>query len=366
MQVKKISGSQFGTVMFVMIVSTAILFVPAITVQKARQSAWLAISILPLGVGLVTLFLVTQLAHYYPGKTLFEYSESLFGKRGGKVIALAYAAFFLFGNILVIREFAEFLVGIFLPYTPVWVLIGIVVGAALYIVPKGPEVIARMTQFILPLFVIAFIFLVLLSIPEMKLARLEPFGEGGIRPILQGSVIPASWYGEIVLAAIFIPFLNKPQEGFGKGAFALLAIALVLTVTTLATLAVFGPDLTGTLMFPFLSLVRYIKISETLQRLDIWIMPIGILGILLKISVLYYAGYLGVTKVFLGKDSKAILYVLALLQVAAATYLFDNSLDLVDVLVQVWPVLALVFEVAIPVLLLSVTLLKKKWQRIQS
>jgi spore germination protein KB len=54
-----------------------------------------------------------------------------------------------------------------------------------------------MAQFVLPLFVSTLVVLMGLAAPSMDLGKLQPFLEGGILPIIWGSVVPASWYGEI-------------------------------------------------------------------------------------------------------------------------------------------------------------------------
>lgn len=365
MEVKKISGIQFMTILFFTIIATAILFVPSITAQKARQSAWLASSILPLGIGVITLYMVIKLAGFYPGQSLAQYSESIFGKILGKLVAMLYTGFFLFGNILIIREFAEFLAVEFLPGTPVLVLATIEVASAAYVVMKGPEVFCRMAQFILPLYLLTFIVLILFAIPDMSLERIRPFFEGGVWPILEGSLTPASWYGEIVVATVLIPHLNKPKEAMLKGTLALVGVMFVLTINTVATLSVFGPDFTGLMMFPFLSLVKNIKISEVLQRLDVFFMGIWITGMILKVTVFYFVSYQGVTQVFKEKGKKIILISLGVIQVAAATYLFENSLDLLNILGEVWTIVALIFEVGILAFILAVAYLKNNLKKKQ-
>lgn len=108
MKTEKISGTQVATVLFLMIVATAILYLPGIATQKAKQSAWLSPICSSLA-GFVSLWLVTKIGQRFPQSTLPQCSDIILGKIGGKVFAGSYVLFFLMVNILIIRQFTEFL-----------------------------------------------------------------------------------------------------------------------------------------------------------------------------------------------------------------------------------------------------------------
>ena len=102
--------------------ATVILFVPGITAAKAKQSAWLVPLFLPVLTGFTTLWTAWKLGRRFPQNTLVQYSGVLLGKAAGKVVAGAYTLFFLILNVLVIREFSQFLTLTLLPRTPAYIL----------------------------------------------------------------------------------------------------------------------------------------------------------------------------------------------------------------------------------------------------
>ncbi len=364
--VRNVSDTQLAILMYITIMATATLFVPALTAQRAHQAAWIATGVLPAGTGIVTVFLVTKLAALYPGQTLVQYCQAIFGKWLGKLFALSYVAFFLFGNILVIREFAEFMAIMMLPGTPILFLCALIVLTGVYIAPKGPEVLCRMAQFLLPLFAGSFLLLIALTTPDLKLDRLIPVFEGGLQPIVQGSIVPSSWFGEIVLVAMFLPNVNKPREMRGKGMATILAVGLVLTVDTLTVLALFGPNLTATLMFPFWSLAKYIKLGMTVQRLELFVVSFWVAAMILKVAVFYYAAYEGLAQSLGVANREWVLYPLAVGQIMAANYLFSNTLNLSHLLGGIWPKVALLFEVPLPLFFWLVASYRKRPKRKQA
>ncbi len=342
-----------------MIMATVILFVPGITAEKAKQSAWMA-PVLASVAGFISLWVAWQLGQRFPGKTLPQYTEILLGKILGRILALGYALFFLTVNVLVIREFSEFLTVTLLADTPGIALTTAIVLIGGYAAAKGIEVIARMAQFVLPVFIFTLLFMMVLAAPGMELGKLLPLMEGGILPVVWGSVAPASWYGEIVVLVMLLPMVNKPKEVRRKGALALLAAVVFLTLDTVVTLAVFGPNLTADVVFPFWFLVRYIEFGNYLQRVESLIVVLWVAGIVVKVAMFYYLICFTTAQVLELKKYKPVLYPVALVQILIATYLAANTQELSEILDKYWPPVGLLFEVVLPAVLLAVAAVRRK------
>ncbi|MDP4127275.1 MAG: endospore germination permease [Bacillota bacterium] len=358
----KISETQLAMLMYITIMSTVTLFVPAVTAKEAHQDAWLTGAV-PMVMGILSLFLVTRLAQLYPGQTIIQYCEGIFGKIIGKLLAFLYVAFFLVTNIIIIRELAELLAIMFLPGTPIIVLCSVFILSSVYVVIKGPEVMCRMAQFLLPLFVGIHLILIPMTMPDWKIERVLPILEGGFRPILRGSIIPSAWFGEFLLVAMFMPNVNKPQQMFRKGIFAILLIGASLSMAIFTSLVVFGPELSTILTFPSMSLIKYIKIGTIFQRLETYTLVFWIGIMFMKINVFYYVTNEGLAQSLNKNNSKWILWALAVVQILGATYLFRNTLDLSRFLTDVWIKLAFIFEFALLLILWFTALVRNKLTR---
>lgn len=344
--------------LFLMVMATAVLFVPAITAQRAGQDAWLATSLLPGLCGFAVLRVAWKLGQRFPSWPLPRILERLLGKWLGTGFGVLYLLFFLFMNTLILREFGDFVIIAYLPKTPLTVLHALIILLAWYAAMKGLEVIVRMTQFVVPLGVVGFFLIILLAIPDMQPARLLPILEGGVRPLLSASLIPASWYGEIAILLFIQPQVNKPAEILRQGGYALLLMTLFCTLDTLAALLVFGPQLSGSFVFPFWSMARYIE-YRSIERVDSLIVLIWISGMVIKTALIYYIFCLAGSQVFHQASYRKLLLPAAILQFLVVTWFNPDTLQLADILARIWPPVALVFELGLPGLFLLISWWKK-------
>ena len=361
--VKNISETQLAMLMFLSIMSTVTLFVPAITSQIAHRDSWLATGIIPSITGIINLFIVNKLSMMYPDQTIIQYGESIFGKILGKLFSFGYIAFLLITNIVIIRELTEFLSVMLLPGTSILVLNSIFTLSGLYVVPKGPEVLCRMGQFLLPLFLTFLIILIILTVPDWDLSRLTPIMAQGFSPIIRGSIVPTAWFGEIFLVAMFMPNVNKPQQMLQKGMITILILGTFLTIVTLSAVATFGPHLTAILTFPMMSLIKYIKISSIFQRLETYMIGFWVGAMFMKIMVFYYSLNEGIAQALNINNSKWILWMTALVQILGSTYLFSNTLDVSQFLAEIWVKIAFIFEFGLLIFFWFIALIRKKLER---
>lgn len=346
--------------MFLVITATIILFVPAITAQEAGVSAWMVPLIVPTLAGYLTVWTVCKLGERFPGLTLVQYGELLLGKLVGKLLGSLYALFLLILNVLVIREFAGFFSITMMPNTPILVLNLTLVLVGGYAALQGIEVIGRMTQFVLPLFVLSFLLLITLVLPDADLDYLQPLLGDGVMPIVKSSVVPASWYGEIGVLVLLLPMVNKTQEVKRKGFITLLAVAGFLTLDTLVTQSIFGAEQTASLMFPFFQLAEYVERGNFIQRIESLIAIMWITGIVVKVALVSYLISLGVSQVLGLKTYRSAIYALMPLQLILGTYPVISALNLSQILAKYWPPFGLFFEVVVPLSLLMVAFLRNK------
>lgn len=346
--------------LFILVMATVILFVPGITAAQAKQSAWLVPLFLPVLTGFTTIWTAGKLGQRFPQHTLVQYSVILLGKAAGKLVAGAYILFFLVLNVLVIREFSQFLTLTMLPKTPAYILNMAVVLVGCYVAAKGIEVVARMAQFIFPLFVVGTLFIFVLAIPSMEPGKLLPLLEGGIVPIIRSSVTPASWYGEVIVLVMLLPSVNKPQEAKNRGFLAILAVAGFLSVDILITLGIYGPELTGYFHFPFWLVAKYIEFGNYLQRVESVVAVLWITGMTIKVALISYVIALTTAQVLGLTGYRPVFYPLALVQIMASSYPLINIAALGVILDQYWPLFALQFELVLPLVLLFVALIRRK------
>ncbi len=356
----KISGTQLAMLLFIFVTSTLVIYVPAFTATEAKESAWLAASVLPFTFGYLTLWVIYKLGSNFPTQTIFQYGGIIVGRFLGKGLGIAYIIFLLVMDILVLREFSDFLAMTTLPLTPrLWVLFSIV-GVATYGAYQGLEVIVRSVQFVFGIYLGGFATAILLGLSNFEFGRLLPIMEEGLMPIIRGSIVPSSWYGEIVILAILFPLINKPKEIKKNGLIALVAITVFVTVDVAVTIGVLGSKLTSSFAVPLWSMARSIELGEVVQRLESFLLIFWITGVVIKTTLLTYLICLGFNQVFGFKNRKVVLGGVAVFELFIGEFMLGNASQMHVILQKFWPPFGMVFELGIPAFLLAIIKLRKK------
>lgn len=357
----KISPRQTGQLMFITILATIILFVPAITASLAGHDAWVA-TFTGSMFGLIVLAFLAWLGHKHPGQTLFQYSETILGKWPGKAVGLIYVFGFIHINAIIVREFGDFMTTSFMPNTPLSVFNFSLLVLAAWAVIAGLEAIARMNEFIIFLVISFLLIIITLSTPNWDLGNLLPFFSRGLMPILEAGMIPAAWHGEIILLAVILPFMTRPARAFLAGATAIFASASLVTLGVIGALAVFGPELVASFRFPLHLFTRTINLGGILSRFEVVVMVTWVAGLFIKTSFFYYCASLGLAQVLGISEYRPVVLPVGIMLATLSISLFPDVTVLVDFLKNTWPRYGIsVYFLGLPLLLIAVTIIREKF-----
>lgn len=357
---EKISSSQCLLLFITLVTATAVLFVPAITAQEARQDGWLSALVFSTLFGLLVAVICTSLGLRFPGRTVIQYSPEILGRFLGKLAGLGYIFFFIHINSIIVREFGDFLTTVFLPDTPIDIFVATLLLLGASAVRNGLEVIARMNQFVFPLLLFSYMLIIVLVARDMDLHNLLPVLEGGIGPVLKGSFSPSAFRGEVCLILMLLPSLNNSKEATLTTVKAVMWIGILLTVDTVATLAVFGPDITSVQVFPFLNLARYISLGNFVERIESLVILIWVAGVVVKVSLIYYVAALAAAQWFNLREYRPVVLPIGMLIGVLSITGFANSRELVEFIAKIWPPYGFSFELILPTVLLLAAMLRKK------
>ncbi|WP_339366102.1 GerAB/ArcD/ProY family transporter, partial [Vallitalea maricola] len=87
--------------------------------------------------GLLVVYVITELGTMYKDRTIIQYSGDIIGKIPSKILGFLYCCHFIYINTFILREFAELLAGAFMIETPIlFFIIGIILPS-IYGVYKG-------------------------------------------------------------------------------------------------------------------------------------------------------------------------------------------------------------------------------------
>ncbi|NLN07069.1 MAG: endospore germination permease [Firmicutes bacterium] len=355
----KISPRQSGELLFITVFATSILIVPAVTTSIAAQDAWLAIllSTLP---GFFLLGVLSWLGGKHPGQTLFQYAETILGKWPGKLFGLLYVWIMLQTAATTTRQFSDYLSTAFMPLTPLSVFTLSLIFLSVVAVISGLEVIARMNEFII-LLVVAFLMLVMvLALPNWEPANLLPVLAHGLVPVLRASATPAVFMGEVLVAAVLLPYTTRPQRTFAAGAAALLSAAFLLAAGVVAAIAIFGPALVSVFRFPLHMFVRTINIGDILTRFEVIVMVTWVAGVFIKLSVFLYCASLGLAQVLGLRQYRPVVFPLGILVAVFCFLFFENIVEITEGIKSVAPKVYAIYYLVLPLLLVIITVVREK------
>ena len=331
-------------------------------IEDAAQSAWI-IPFIALGIGILTLWIISKLGKRFPRYTLVEYLPCIFGKKLGKALASSYILFFLIFSSLVLRQTIDFFKSSLLPSTPTWFTTLLFIMLASYGVLSGIEVITRASQFVLPIIIFGFLVMLFNAFPEIKLGELLPVFENGIISLIKGHILTASFFGEVIILAFLFPSVNKPFEVFKKVTIMLVILAVLLSIDVMLIITILGANLSSKIAIPLWQVIRYLEFGSTMLRVEIILIFLWIPSVVVKFALVYYINCLVVCQTFGLKSKYKAVIPVGLTIFGLSSFLFNNTIEVQGFLNNIWPIMALLFEIALPTFFLIVAKLRGKQKR---
>ena len=343
--------------LFLAILPTALLFLPSLIAEQAKQGAWVSVLLACL-IGLISAMLILWLDKKFPDKNLIEINEILFGKIGRVVAGLLITWNVVHSNSVIIREFSEFMKLSILPKTPIWMFVIIKLIIVIYAVHSGLEIIGRMADFITPIILLSIFVFLLFIVQNADGLNLLPLFGTGAKGILKGSIIPSTWFSEIFLASFLLPHIKQKNKKTFSLVFSMLFITVVLLIIFTIVMAVIGVELTARLSIPiFISS----SLGTTLffEHLDIVFVSVLILGATIKIIIFSYLSIICLGQTFKIKNEKHLILPLCLLMGILSISLFSNQMGIFHYIKNTFPYHFFIVSLALPALSLSVSYIRR-------
>jgi spore germination protein KB len=360
MENARISPFQFFCLVFLFELGTAVIIGLG---MEAKQDAWIAI-LIGLTIGIIVLFIYGGLYQHYPNALLTTYTKQVMGKTIGSLISFLYIIYFIYIGARVLRDIATLLQITWLQRTPILVISMVLVLVTIYTIFHGVEVLARTGE--IYLFVYLFSTLVtvvfLLFSDVINLQKLLPVAENW-RLILKTAfpVISTFPFGEMIAFTMFLPYLNNRKKGFRYGLMAMILAGVLISFTIAMDIASLGGTMVGRSPFPLLTTMGKISVNTFIQRLDILACIILVIGGFFKITIFSYAAIIGSADLFKLSHKKLTLP-LATITLLLSIMIAENTSEHFKEGLEIIPYyIHLPMQIGIPIILLCVSLLRKRF-----
>ncbi|MCM3291106.1 spore germination protein [Paenibacillus sp. MER 180] len=358
MEQGKITWPQLCMLMYLMVCATAVLVIPTVASQIAGRDAWLT-SIISSLAGFISLYVGMRLNRYFPDKTMVEYGPILIGRWAGALANGILMFYLLHGAGTILREYGEFIVGSLLLRTPEMVISTVLIFVCAVAIRGGVEVIGKFALIIAPLFMVLLLCIPLFLLPVLNGTEMFPILNNGWKPVLHGSITPATWFLEFVLIGFFLPFAIGKRSRWKWSVAPVILMLITMVVTNLLCLFLFGP-LTSMFTFPVFVASRYISLADFFEHVEAIVVVLWVLGGFVQIATWYYMLVLGTAQWLKLKDYRSIIFPLGVLIIAMSFWTADNLQDMVDLFMTTEPLFAATVLLLYPLLLLIIAWWKKR------
>lgn len=355
----KISSRQFTLLVLMYTMGSSVLLIPSTLATYAKSNAWIS-SLIGLFIGLLFILLYVKISTVYPDKTFVEMNKLVFGRWIGNLLSILFlfAVFIMTAGNL--REIGDFFTTQVMVETPIHAIHLLTLVAAIYVIRRGLEVMARTCEIFFPWTGATLIILILFLIPEMKFENLDPNFAKGIGPIL-GPVflylnVP---FNELVVFLMILPYVNNASKA-RKGYFIGVIIGgLSVTIITVMCLGVLGADFTGRNLYPTYVLGKMISIGDFFERIEVLVAISWVFCIFFKLIVNILVLVFGIKQILGLNDFKPLTFPLGFLLMVYSMVNYPNIVSFKESILS-WLPFAMTFFFLLPFILFIVAFIKTK------
>lgn len=357
MKKEVVSDKQAIGIIILFMIGTSVVLVPGL---EAKNDAWLAVLISML-ISFPLVLIYARLLSIFPGMDIFDILQHVFGKVIGKAIALLYTGFVLHFGALVLRSFGNFMSTVGLTETPMIVPIVLYAALCAWGVKDGIELTGRWIELFMPLVALITILSVLLLIPKMNIDNLLPLLCCNAEPLFKSVFLLIVF--PFTQAFIFLMIFNNlktsksPYKVYISSHFIGGGIQIMITLTIILVL---GAEFALSSYFPAYMAASRINIGNFLQRIEILVSVLFLIGGFIKISMCLLAFCNGFAKLFGLKDYRFIVIPSAALMTNLSYFLHESVSDTYTWISEVWPYYSLPYQVVLPVIIFFAAEMKKR------
>jgi|GEM_PF-407908 len=360
MENRPISSQQFAAMTFLLLIGSALVYIPG---NVAGQSAWIA-TLLGSIFGMWVLYAVLKLQEMFPGQRITQISVQLLGRIPGTILnILFFWSIFIYTSGLLYEILI--LLSVIYPAIPNTVLSFIIILTAAYCLYQGLNIMGRLGE----LFVWMSLFLIFvgfaIALPLVDLANLKPVVEAW-KPLAAGVFYSADWpFDIVVIWGLFLPLVSAIKENTKKIYGWYLISAFILVVLDAQTLSILGRDLTESSRFPLFEIYRLVGFGE-FRRLELSFLVLWLISGITPIIILYQGMNFIVQDIFSLKNFRVLILPIGLCLAILTPYMFPSDIPYLLLGFKYIPTYTFPVNFLYPTIILVAAIIKQKKSRSKS
>lgn len=326
---------------------------------ESNNDAWIS-GIIGLVMAVPIIFVYSRILSLFPGYSLFDIVELVFGKIIGKIVTLFYIWYSFHLGALVIRNFGEFINTIAMPETPLFVTMFFLTIVCIFAVISGIEVIGRISASVLPILFFILFAVYLMSIPKMNLHFIKPILGSGFPLVIKGGFSAFSFpFAESVIFMGAFYSLKTKKSTYKVYLIGTAIAGLLIIAITFRSIVILGQTFTN-FYFPTYIAVSLVNLGDFLQRIELTVSVVFVFGVFIKSSICLMVTCKGIAKLFNLQDYRSIVIQVGLLMLYLSYIIYDSIMEMKNWAFQAYPYYAFPFQVILPLILLITAEIKTR------
>ncbi len=361
-----ISSRQLGILLSGVMLGSAPLLISSSVAAVAGPDSWISIIIAAV-FGLLVVWINIILAELHPGKTILEVIQIVLGKWLGGIMAVCFVLITFITGTQVIWYVGDFFTTMFMTGISSYYINILFIAVLAISLLYGVEAMFRATEifFLLgfPLMTLSLIML----FPQVKADNLLPIMENGIGPAIKG-VLPILSFTvlPIILLNMVFPTNIVNFKQAKKAIFAGYFLGVIESAFVIMfCILVFGSTVTANIRFPLFTVTKEINVGTIFSRVEALIVFVWIVTNFISTFAFLYASIKGLSQLLKLKDYKTLVLPFCLIVAVYSGFIYDNVPYEIRWDSEVWTPVSFTFGLFLPVLLLIVSLIRKKFGKQQ-
>ncbi|NOU64786.1 GerAB/ArcD/ProY family transporter [Paenibacillus sp. LMG 31461] len=347
-----ISVRQFTILIILGVIGDSILIMPTILAASSKQDAWLSM-LFAILLGFVAAGIFAGIANKLRRRRLFNLLRLNLGVWIGSVIIVLFLFEFYMCSLTLLSEMSQFMTTQLMPETPINAIIAVFILVIIIAYRYGVEAFARMGELLFPVFMLLFLVLFVLLLPQVEFSNLKPIAAEGMGVIGRGAMLAfVTAFTEMIVLLMLVSnvigstSLTKPIFiGYAIGG-AILFIIVILCVLVL------GPNLMETKYYPTFVLAQKITIGHFLERLEAVMAFLWFISVFYKTLLLFFSLTSGLAELFQLKESHMLTIPVGMLLLVGTVVGTPNITEYNAILESYYVYFDITFCVVIPTLVL--------------
>lgn len=268
------------------IIATSLVTKPLYTFMK--NDAWFAV-VAGFLVNVLLYLVYAGIARKFPGESLIDINDAVYGRFFGKIVSALYVFFFFTLACFDTNVISSFIKALVLPNTPMALILFVFVFVCIYAARRGPVNLMKFSALFVYASTAVIIINSLLLLKDTDLKNFQPAFEMPLQNYIFGTYSVAMLpLCDPFALFMFAPDMRHPKE-FGKAMFKGLTLgAVVLLFIVLRDITILG-RVSALETYPTFSSIQQIDVGDVITRMDIIYISILLAMMFYKVSALFYA-----------------------------------------------------------------------------